>query len=74
MGPTNDHGSSTPEFVIFRYETHRNSIVVWVRFRGFFVLYKLNHGRLYAFLFILFKHDYYYNHNHNLLLLKLFDY
>ena len=74
VGPANDHGSSTPESATFRYGTRRNSAIVWVRFRGPFVLYRLDHGRLHAFLFMLFKHDHYHNHSYNLLLLKLFDY
>ena len=74
VGPANDHGNNTPEFVTFRYGTHRNSVIVWVRFRDSFVLYRLNYDRLYAFLFMLFKHDHYHNHNHNLLLLKSLDY
>ena len=74
VGPANDHGSSTPEFATFRYGTHRNSVVVWVRFRGPFVLYKLDYGRFHAFFFMLFKYDYYHNHSHNLLLLKSFGY
>ena len=74
VGPTNDHGSSTPEFATFRYGTHRNSVVVWVRFRGPFVLYKLDYNRFHAFLFMLFKYNHYHNYNYNLLLLKLFDY
>ena len=74
VGPTNDYGSGTPEFAIFRYGIHKISVIIWVRFRSPFVLYKLDHDRLYVFLFMLFKHDHYYNHNHNLLLLKLFDY
>ena len=74
VGPANDHGSNTPEFATFRYGTHRNSVIVWVRFRNPFVLYRLNHDRFYAFLFMLFKYDLYHNHNHNLLLLKPLDY
>ena len=74
VGPANDHGSGTPEFATFRYGTHRNSIIVWVRFRGPFVLYKLDHDRLHVFLFMLFKYDLYHSHNHNLLLLKSFGY
>ena len=74
VGSTNDHGSDTPEFVTFRYGTHRNSVIVWVRFRGPFVLYRLDHGRLHAFLFMLFRHDHYHSHSHNLLLLKPLGY
>ena len=74
MNSINDYESNTPEFVTFRYKTHKNSVVVLVRFRGPFVLYKLNHGRLHAFLFMLFRHDHYHNHSHNLLLLKPLGY
>ena len=74
VSSTNDHENNTPESATFRYETRRNSAVVWVRFRDPFVLYRLDHGRLHAFLFMLFRHDHYHSHSHNLLLLKPLGY
>ena len=74
VGSVNDHGGNTPEFATFRYGTHGNSVVVWVRFRGPFVLYRLDHDRLHAFLFMLFRYDHYHSHSHNLLLLRLLGY
>ena len=70
----NDLRSSTPELIDFRYGIHRNSVVVWVRFRGPFVLHRLDHGRFHAFLLMLFRHDHYHSHSHNLLLLRLLGY
>ena len=49
VGPANDLPSSTPELTDFRYGIHRNSVVVWVQFRGPFVLHRLDHGRLHVY-------------------------
>ena len=68
VGPANDHGSCAPELTEYWYGIHRNSVIIWVRFRGLFVLHSLNHNRFHFFSLILFKHDYYYNYNYNLLL------
>ena len=74
VDPANDLRSNTPELTDFRYGIHRNSVIIWVRFRDPFVLHRLDHDRLYVSLLMLFKHDHYHSHSHNLLLLRLLGY